>query len=74
MKARSLWIPPLFMIIMHAGCASTKVTQSTPITNPGIARPNRIWVYNFVAAPADVPTDSSSSGDICAPSTPPTAE
>ena len=41
---------------------------------PGLARPNRIWVYNFIANPADMPADSSIRGSISAPSTPPTAE
>jgi hypothetical protein len=33
-----------------------------------------IWVYDFVGAPSDVPSDSSISGDISAPSTPPTPQ
>jgi len=39
-----------------------------------IARPNRIWVYDFVAAPADVPANSSIAGEVSAPSAPLTAE
>jgi hypothetical protein len=39
-----------------------------------MARPNRIWVYNFVANPADMPADSSIGGSVGAPSTPPTQE
>jgi hypothetical protein len=57
-----------------AGCASTNVTQQTPMVNQGMARPNRIWVYNFVANPADMPADSSIGGSVGAPSTPPTQE
>ena len=57
-----------------AGCASTNVTQQTPMRSPGLARPNRIWVYNFVGNPADMPADSSIRGQVGAPSTPPTAE
>jgi hypothetical protein len=44
------------------------------MSNPGLARPNRIWIYNFVANPADMPADASIKGDVAAPSTPPTAE
>jgi hypothetical protein len=44
------------------------------LVNETITRPNRIWVYNFVATPADVPADSSIRGEVSAPSTPPTAE
>jgi hypothetical protein len=44
------------------------------MSNPGLARPNQIWVYDFVAAPADMPSDSSLAGQVGAPSTPPTPE
>lgn len=44
------------------------------MVRPGLARPNQIWVYNFVAAPADMPSDSSLAGQVGAPSKPPTAE
>lgn len=54
------------------GCASTSVTQQTPISSPGLARPNQIWVYDFVASAADVPSDSSIGSTVGAPSTPPT--
>jgi hypothetical protein len=61
-------------LVVVAGCASTNVTQQTPMVNQGMARPNQIWVYNFVANPADMPADSSIGGQVGAPSTPPTAE
>jgi hypothetical protein len=64
----------LFALIAVAGCASTNVTQQTPMSNPGLARPNQIWVYNFVANPADMPANSSIGGEVGAPSTPPTAD
>ena len=56
------------------GCASTNVTQQTPMTNPGLARPNKIWVYDFISDPSRIPADSSISADLSAPSTPPTAQ
>jgi len=62
----------LFALIAVAGCASTNVTQQTPMSNPGLARPNQIWVYDFVAAPADMPADSSLAGQVGAPTKPPT--
>jgi len=40
----------------------------------GLARPNQIWVYDFIADPAEVPADSPISADLSAPSTPPTAD
>ena len=45
-----------------------------PITAPGLTRPNQIWVYDFVAAASDMPSDSSIAGEVGAPSTPPTQE
>jgi len=74
MKFTSRMVLCLFAIVVAAGCASTNVTQQTPMQSPGLARPNKIWVYNFVANPADMPADSSISGQVSAPSKPPTAE
>ena len=73
MKSTSRIVLCLFAVVVVAGCASTNVTQQTPMVNQGMPRPNRIWVYNFVANPADMPADSSIRGDVSASSTPPTA-
>jgi hypothetical protein len=72
MKFRSRTVLCLFAVAVVAGCASTKVTEQTPVSSPGLARPNQIWVYNFIASPADMPADSSIAGAVSAPSTPPT--
>ena len=74
MRSTSRIVLCLFAMFVVAGCASTNVTQQTPMVNQGMARPNRIWVYNFVANPADMPADSSIGGSVGAPSTPPTQE
>ena len=74
MKSRSRMLPLVFVLALVAGCASTNVTQSTPMPQPGLARPNRIWVYNFVANPADMPADSSIRNQISPSSTPPTPD
>lgn len=74
MKFNSGPVPFLFAMWVIAGCASTNVTQQTPMVKEGLARPNQIWVYDFVAAPADVPADSSIRNNISAPSTPLTGE
>jgi hypothetical protein len=63
-----------FAVTVLAGCASTSVTQQTPIASPGLPRPNQIWVYDFVASSSDIPPDSSIAGTVGAPSTPPTAD
>jgi Domain of unknown function (DUF4410) len=74
MRSTSHIVMCLLAMFVVGGCASTQVTQQTPISSPGLARPNRIWVYNFVANPADMPADSSIGSSVGAPSTPPTAE
>ena len=44
------------------------------VGSEAVARPNTIWVYDFVATPGEVPGDASIKNDVGAPSTPPTAE
>ena len=61
-------------LVVVAGCASTNVTQQTPMSSPGLAKPNQIWVYNFIADPADMPADSSIGGSVSAPSKPATRD
>jgi hypothetical protein len=63
-----------FALVAVTGCASTKVAEQTPMVAPELARPNQIWVYDFIAASSDVPADSSLAGEVSTPSTPPTAE
>jgi Domain of unknown function (DUF4410) len=74
MKSSNGVVICLLALFVASGCASTNVTQQTPMSSPGLARPNRIWVYNFVSSPADMPANSSIGGEVGAPSTPPTAE
>ncbi|MBZ0159015.1 MAG: DUF4410 domain-containing protein [bacterium] len=65
----------LFMLIVIAGCASTKVTERQ-IIDPQrkLPRPDRILVYDFAATPADVPADSALAGHPDVQQTPQTAE
>lgn len=74
MKSYANAIGLLVGVAILAGCASTSVNQQTPMTAPGLGRPNQIWVYDFVAAPSDMPSDSSLAGQVGPPSTPPTPE
>jgi Domain of unknown function (DUF4410) len=67
-------LPLFFTVAVLVGCASTNVTQQTPMAAPGLARPNQIWVYDFVASAADVPADSSIVSTVGAPSRSPTAD
>ena len=64
----------VFGFAMLAGCASTNVTRQTPMTAPGLARPNQIWVYDFIASYSDMPSGSSLAGRVGRPSTAPTSE
>jgi hypothetical protein len=50
------------------------VIQQTPAVGPELARPNQIWVYDFIADPAMLPADASIGPGVSAPSTPLTAE
>src|SRR5574337_310078 len=65
----------LFMLVVIAGCASTKVTERQ-IIDPQrkIPRPDRILVYDFVATPADVPADSALADQSAVHQTSQTAE
>jgi hypothetical protein len=74
MKAHSCAVALFFTLALVAGCASTKVTQQTPMVKEAITRPNQIWVYDFVADPADIPADSAIRSEVGAPSKPPTAK
>lgn len=74
MNALSRTVSLFFAVAVLAGCASTKVTEQAPMVSPGLARPNQIWVYDFIADPAQMPPNSPIAADLSAPSAPPTAE
>jgi hypothetical protein len=77
MQSRSHTVVLLFFCLVVAACASTKVTQQTPVAPAGqeaVARPGQIWVYDFIATPADVPANSAIGGSVGAARMPPTAE
>jgi hypothetical protein len=63
-----------FALVVIAGCASTQFTEQTPMFNETMPRPSQIWVYNFVADPAEIPTHSSIKSVVSPPTTPLTAE
>lgn len=68
-----LFLSSLFVV---AGCASTKVSdqQSFVSESEQLPRPDRIWVYDFVATPGDVPAESGFAGGHAAHSEPQTDE
>lgn len=61
-------------MMFFAGCSSTNVVNKQQLVYEKLPRPGTIWVYDFVANPADVPTDASLSGKISDPSKPLTPE
>jgi Domain of unknown function (DUF4410) len=67
-------ILPLLILASIAACAQTKVTRQTPMVDLGLARPDRIWVYDFAASQADLPSDAAIGGDIGAPPEPETPD
>jgi hypothetical protein len=66
------WMLGLGLVV--AGCATTKVTRQERLVDGPLPRPDRIWVYDFVATAADVPTDSALAGRYSDHAQPQTAE
>ena len=64
----------LFALVVLAGCASTKVTDRQPLVTERLPRPDHILVYDFVATPNDVPTQSALADHASVQRTPQTAE
>ena len=74
MKSFGRFAPSLFALVVVAGCASTKVTDSEVYGGEKLARPDRIIVHDFAATPADIPAWSDAAGQYASPSTPQKAE
>ena len=74
MKSYSRIVTCLFALVVIAGCASTEVSNRKTLVDEKLPRPDRIWVYDFVATPADVPADSALAGQHSDHPTPQTAE
>ena len=60
--------------LVAVGCASTQVTSRQEYQGGKIPRPAHIWVYDFAATPAEVPSESAISRQDSEHSTPQTAE
>jgi hypothetical protein len=63
----------LIVMLVAAGCAKTKVERH-PVETGKLPRPDTIWVYDFAAAPEDLPANSALAGQHTEHSTPQTAE
>jgi hypothetical protein len=64
----------LLVLLVIAGCASTKVNSRDESTVGKLPRPNTIWVYDFAATPTDVPEESALAGQHSEHNPPQTAE
>ena len=69
-----LTVVTLVSLCLMIGCATTNVTNQQQLVSGKIPRPGNIWVYDFVATPADVPAGSALAGQYSAPPTPQTAQ
>lgn len=70
-KLLFIFLPSL---CLSMGCASTKITDHQILVTEKIPRPEHILVYDFIASPADIPSDSSLAGRYDEHPTPQTAE
>lgn len=75
MKPLKYAAPCLFVLVVAAGCASTKITEhESKVGTEKIARPDHIYVYPFAATPADIPSWSAAAGRYSQPTKPQAAE
>ena len=63
----------LGVMLVTAGCASTKMTGQETLFSGALPRPSNILVYNFAATPADLPPGSALAGQPDLDTTPLTA-
>jgi hypothetical protein len=71
MKSHSRTASCLFALVVIGGCASTQVSDRHEYMEGKIPRPGHIWVYDFAATPAEVPSESALAGQ---PIDPPTSQ
>ena len=64
----------MLVLLVIAGCASTKVTSRDEAAVGKLPRPNTIWVYDFAATPDEVPEESALAGQHSEHNPPQTAE
>lgn len=57
-------VSSLIAIVLVAGCAQTQVTSREQFATGPLPKPAHIWVYDFSATAADVPANSTLSGQV----------
>ena len=50
--------------VLLAGCASTKVSDETPMVQGSVPKPKNILVYNFIGDPSMIPPDSVAAAKV----------
>ncbi|HSB44514.1 MAG TPA: DUF4410 domain-containing protein [Nitrospira sp.] len=61
-------------LVVAAGCASTETSKRKILVTEKIPRPGHIWLYDFAATPAEIPTESALAGKPVEHATPQTPE
>lgn len=61
-------------LVVAAGCASTETSKRQILVTEKIPRPGHIWIYDFAATPAEIPTESALGGKPVEHPTPQTSE
>jgi hypothetical protein len=74
MKSITRYVFCVLALTVAAGCASTDIVGREEYRGGKIPRPAHIWVYDFAATPAEVPTESALSGEYSEHPTPQTPE
>jgi hypothetical protein len=74
MKSITRYVFCVLALAVAAGCASTNIVGREEYRGGKLPRPAHIWVYDFAATPAEVPTESALSGEYSEHPTPQTPE
>jgi len=62
MKFATRFVICLLFLAALAGCAKTTITDRQQLVTGQLPRPGNVWVYDFAASPADVPSESAFAG------------
>ena len=74
MKTGNYVVLGLCTLLFVAGCSSSRISERQIFVNERIPRPAHIWIYDFAATAAEVPTESALSGRNSEHPTPQTAQ
>jgi len=63
MKIRNCFPLCMLILLVVAGCATTKVTDREQLVIGQLPKPTHILVYDFAASAADIPANSAFTGE-----------